>query len=138
MRPASLLIVLAVLAAVPALSAGPAPANPTSSPGIEAEEVPLTQAGVWAVSPQLSRRLVQVSPGVYVAVKGKHERRHVRVARWIEGLSGDRRATYASAGFPVYRYRELAENHLFEYWTYPDRRLTYVFEGDRLVGTEPF
>ncbi len=90
------------------------------------------------MNPLLSRRLVEVSPDVFAAVKGKHERRHVRIARWIEGLRGAPQTVFAQEGMPVYRYRELVDSHLFEIWTYPERHLSYVFEGDRLVGTEPF
>ena len=90
------------------------------------------------MTPRLSRRLVQVSPGVFAAVKGEHERRHVRVARWIRSLKGDPREVCQGEGMPVYRHRELADNHLFEYWTYPERNLTFVFEKDRLLRTQPF
>jgi hypothetical protein len=141
MRPAPVLFGLTVLLgslAVRADSSTAAPVACTPAPTLCADQVPLSQAGAWTVSPRLSRRLVEVSPGVFVAVKGMHERRHVRVARWIESLQGDPRAVFTREGMPVYRYRELAENHLYEYWTYPARSLTYVFEGDRLVGTEPF
>lgn len=139
MRPAPALFGLVVVLGALVVSAGSAPAAPiASAPAYMADEVPLSRAGVWDVHPRFSRRLVEVSPGVYVAVKGKHERRHVRVARWIESLQGDPRTVYAREGMPVYRYRELADSHLLEYWTYPERSLTYVFEGNRLLGTEPF
>jgi hypothetical protein len=129
-------IILASLA--PAAASAGSPKSPARTKAATVREVPLSQAGDWTVNPQISRRLVEISPDVFAAVKGKHERRHVRIARWIESLQGDPRTVFTREGMPVYRYRELVDSHLYEIWTYPERHLSYVFEGDRLTGTEPF
>jgi len=140
MRPAPVLFVVALVIASLAPTAASADCPKTSSPtdAPYVREVPLSQAGVWTVDPLHSGRLAEIAPGIFVAVKGEHERRHVRIARWIEGLRGAPQSVFAEEGMPVYRYRELVDSHLYELWTYPERHLTYVFEGDSLVGTEPF
>lgn len=140
MRPAPAFFVAALIitSLAPVVASAGSPKGPARTKTASVREVPLSQAGDWTVNPQLSRRLVEVSPDVFAAVKGKHERRHVRIARWIESLQGDPRTVFTREGMPVYRYRELVDSHLFEIWTYPERHLSYVFEGDRQVGTEPF
>ncbi len=81
---------------------------------------------------------VEVLPGVYTWIRGNDcGCRALRIARWIDSLRGDRRAVYESDGFPVFRHLEDSLGEVTEYWTYPDRHLTYVFEGDRLIRTQP-
>ena len=136
--PAFFVAALIITSLAPAVASAGSPKSPARTKTASVREVPLSQAGTRTVNPLLSRRLVEVSPDVFAAVKGKHERRHVRIARWIEGLRGEPRTVFAREGMPVYRYRELVDSHLYEIWTYPERHLSYVFEGDRLAGTEPF
>ena len=81
----------------------------------------------------ISKHYVQVAPGVWVAVKGEKERRQVRFARWLDGLTGDRLAVYEIVGFPTNRHFENYAGDRTEHWIYADLGLLYVFRGDVLV-----
>jgi hypothetical protein len=85
---------------------------------------------------KLTKRVVQVV--VKVPVKGKQERKQVRYARWHLLVDGDQRQVYEKEGWPTYRHREDYAGVVTERWTYADRHITYVFEGNRLVDTNPF
>ena len=80
-----------------------------------------------------------VSPGVFVLAKGMKQRRQVRFARWLALLDSDRLAVYQAEGFPVWRHRENYSGSRTEHWTYPDRKITYVFNEDgRLLRRQIF
>lgn len=89
-------------------------------------------------APVLRKHYVEVSPGVFLAVKGQRERRQVRMARWIDGLEGDRAAVFGEQGFPTFRHLELQTGRSLEIWSYPATGVTYVFEGNRLLARRPF
>jgi len=97
----------------------------------------LTALGL-SEEPVLRKHYVEVAPGVYQAVKGERERRQIRFARWKAMLDGDRARIYETHGHPVFRHQELTAGILREFWTYPEQRWTYVFEGGRLVDTRRF
>jgi hypothetical protein len=83
----------------------------------------------------LMKHRIEVYPGVYKWVRGKQQRRQVRVARLIHLWQGDRRATYEKHGYPSSRHRETALGRTTEHWTYLATGQTFVFEGDRLLRT---
>lgn len=81
---------------------------------------------------------VEVTPGVFLLVRGAHGRAYARYARLIEGLEGDRRTTYEMYGFPPFRHRENEQDIVTEHWSYPERDITFVFCGDTLIGTRSY
>ena len=88
--------------------------------------------------PVLRKHYVEVSPGVFIAVKGKRERRQIRHARLRKGYAGDRATIYGREGFPTFRHRENDGGIRTEHWTYLQGQVTYIFSGDRLVAVRPF
>jgi hypothetical protein len=84
----------------------------------------------------LTKRVVEVA--VKVSVRGPKERKQVRYARWRLLLEGDQRTVFQSEGWPTYRLREDYAGSATELWTYADRKITYVFQGNRLVKTQLF
>jgi hypothetical protein len=84
----------------------------------------------------MTKRVVEVA--VKVPVKGAKERKQVRYARWHLLLDGDQRAIYKREGWPTYRLRESYAGSVTEQWTYADKKVTYVFQGNRLVDTRLF
>lgn len=84
----------------------------------------------------LNQYLAEVT--VYVPVHGKKARRQVRMAYWYLLLDGDRRDVYDEEGFPMNRIFVNWSGQIREEWTYPERRITYIFDGDDLVGTRIF
>jgi hypothetical protein len=135
-------------ASISALSAAAAAAllvvsSPVSSPASilpQIKDANATEAQQEApvLVPALRKHFVEVSPGIYVAVKGERERRQVRFARLLKSLSGDRLEVYEREGFPTFRHRELEAGIRTEHWTYAGENVTYVFRGDRLVSVVPF
>jgi len=75
---------------------------------------------------------------VYVPVHGKKARRQIRMAYWYLLLDGDRRRVFDEEGFPYNRLFVDWSGQVREEWTYPERHLTYIFDGDELVGTRIF
>jgi hypothetical protein len=81
----------------------------------------------------LNKRFAELT--VYVPVHGKKARRQVRMAYWYLLLDGDRRAVYDEEGFPYNRVFVNWSGDVTEEWSYPERRITYVFKGDDLIHT---
>jgi len=112
------------------------PARAASPAQIEAAaQAPAPEEGD---QPALAKHCVEIQPGVFVTVHGARERRMVRYARWIQLLEGDRLAVFEKEGYPLYRHYELDAGRRTEHWTYPKKKITYVFEDGRLLGTRPF
>jgi hypothetical protein len=84
----------------------------------------------------ITKRYIEIEPGVRQAVRGERERRQVKFFRWVAGLSQDRRAVYDELGYPTERYRERDGERVTEYWRYESVHMTYVFQGDTLLRTE--
>jgi hypothetical protein len=123
--PAAALPAIVLLAAV--LSCQPAPA---SAAGVAASASSLAVRG---------RRYVEVTPGVWVAVKPARNWQRERYARLPDTWSPDQRAVARQQGFPVFRMRDLTVGVLTEIWTYPGTRLAFVFDSagrliDRRLG----
>jgi hypothetical protein len=104
----------------PALVA-PAPAHASAVPAVVAAKA----AGLT-----LGKHYVEVSPGVWLAVKGERERRNVRFARLVAFWSLEQKSVAADEGFPHHRWRELYDGRNTETWFYPDRNRQYVFDVD--------
>lgn len=101
------------------------------------EAISLVDAGLVDVDDvKLTKRVVDVV--VKVPVKGKQERKQVRYARWHLLIDGDQRCVYEREGWPTYRHRESSMGVVTESWTYADKHITYVFQGNRLIDTNPF
>jgi len=81
---------------------------------------------------------VEVKPGYFVLVHGKSGRAFARHARLIGLFEGDRLVTYETYGFPPYRHFENDQDVRTEHWTYPEYDTTFIFCGDRLIGTTYF
>lgn len=80
----------------------------------------------------LGKHLVEVEPGVYLAVRGKRERRQVRHARWVEMLEGDRKSVFNKLGAPTHRFYETTAGIRTETWIYPRHHVKFVFRGDEV------
>jgi hypothetical protein len=107
------------------------PAQSSVLPQIEAARQYAAQAGLSTLP--VSKHYVEVAPGVFQAVRGEKERRQVRFARWLDGLSGDRRAVYDAVGFPTNRHFENYAGDRTEHWLYADLGVLYVFRDDVLI-----
>jgi hypothetical protein len=128
-------VVAAVTLSVPTIQA---PSEASVLPQIESAKAVEALREVAVGPPTLQKHYLEVEPGVLFAVKGKRERRQVRFARLVKGLTGDRREVYVNEGFPTFRHRENNAGIRTEHWTYLAKRITYVFHEDRLVGILPF
>jgi hypothetical protein len=125
MRPATAALAALIVASVaPAHAGGLLPRIDVALENAQAAEV--------SYDP-LSKHYVEVSPGIFIAVKGMKERRQVRFARWTEGLDGDRLEVYLAEGFPTHRHFESDLGARTEHWSYPARGLTYVFRDGILI-----
>jgi hypothetical protein len=78
-------------------------------------------------SATIGKHYVEVEDGVWVAVKGRRERRQVRFARLPETWSLDQQKVASQYGWPVYRVREDASGQVTETWSYPDHDVEFVF-----------
>jgi len=87
-----------------------------------------------APAPALTKRQI-ITPNGTFAVKGKQERKQVRMAAWNLSLQGDRLNTRQRLGHPTYRFYELRGDVRTEIWTYPHLDRIYVFRGDNLIET---
>lgn len=76
----------------------------------------------------IAKHYVEVEDGVWMAVKGRRERRQVRYARLSEAWSLDQQKVAAQYGWPAYRLREEASGQLTETWSYPDKDVEFVFQ----------
>jgi len=76
----------------------------------------------------LGKHYVEVSPGIWVPVKGERERRNVRFARLVAFWSDDQKDVAVDEGFPHHRWRDLYDGHFTETWFYPDVNRQYVFD----------
>jgi hypothetical protein len=76
----------------------------------------------------LGKHYVEVSPGIWVPVKGERERRNVRFARLVAFWSDDQKSVAIDEGFPHHRWRELYDGHNTETWFYPDVNRQYIFD----------
>jgi hypothetical protein len=82
----------------------------------------------------LGKHYVEVSPGVWVVVKGERERRQVRFARLVAFWSPDQKMVAENKGFPHHRWRNLEGDRLTETWFYPETNKQFVFDsGGRLL-----
>lgn len=129
-------IVLAAAALAAGISLPPSPSEASALDQIRAGRK--TAEAVGVEGPTLTKHYIEVEPGVYFAVKGARERRQVRMARWVDGLEGDRAAVFAAHGMPTFRHQELEAGRTTEIWSYAEGRRTYVFRGDRLLEHRPF
>lgn len=132
MRTAAILLVLVAST----MTVRSVPARASLLPQLDAARQLATQTHLSALP--ATKHYVEVTPGVYIAVKGEKERRQVRFARWADGLRGDRQAIYESEGFPTHRYYETASGDRREDWVYPDQGLIYVFRGDTLTDVRGY
>lgn len=99
------------------------------------EIISSVEAGdIDAANVSLTSHAVRVN-GKTTSVHGKRERRQVRYARLHLLLDGDQRTAYEAHGWPTYRLREDAMGVITETWTYPEKNLTLVFRGNRLIET---
>ena len=128
MRTAAIRLTVMALAMVPLPLAS---AWASLLPQIDAARQYRLEAGLSELP--ISKHYVQVAPGVWYAVKGEKERRQVRFARWLDGLTGDRLAVYEIVGFPTNRHFENYAGDRTEHWLYADLGILYVFRGDMLV-----
>ena len=108
-----------------------APAESSLLPQIAEARESAAQAGLGSLP--ITKHYVEMAPGVFQAVRGEKERRQVRFARWLDGLSGDRLAVYEAVGFPTNRHFENYAGDRTEYWLYADLGLSYIFQDDVLV-----
>jgi hypothetical protein len=135
MKSASILVIAACLLPVlgpTAALGGPAPST-VESPAVLTATIAMSSAA------GASETVLQhILPDLYVPIRRCNDCQAVRTARWIRSLTGDRARVFAETGFPVFRYREDMIGQVFEYWTYPSRHRTYVFQGDRLLRIQPY
>lgn len=121
---------LAASAALAALLAATGPVAPAAAsvlPSVHAAE----KAGTT-----LGKHYVEVSPGVWVAVKGERERRQVRFARLVAFWSPDQKMVAEKKGFPFHRWRNLEGDRLTETWFYPDTNRQFVFDAEGRLLTK--
>lgn len=85
----------------------------------------------------IGKHYVRVGDNVWVAVKGRRERRQVRYSRLWSVWSADQRRTAVELGFPVNRLLEIGAGRETETWSYPERRLRIVFDDEgRLLARQ--
>ena len=125
-----------VLPALAGLLLHSTPAGASLLPQIDQARQYAAQAGLSALP--ISKHYVEMAPGVVQAVRGEKERRQVRFARWLDGLSGDRRAVYDAVGFPTNRHFEDYAGDRTEHWLYADLGVLYIFREDVLIQTRTF
>jgi hypothetical protein len=114
-----------VVAAVLALSIPPCALMESA----EASRLPALNQALsrgWGIG----KHYVEVDDGVFVAVRGSRERRQVRFFRLRDGWSSDQSRAADRYGFPVYRYRDLTAGVLTEIWTYPEKDVDVIFDGE--------
>jgi hypothetical protein len=103
------------------------------APNSSASVLPAVDAAEKAGT-TLGKHYVEVSPGVWVAVKGERERRQVRFARLVAFWSADQKMVAEKKGFPFHRWRNLEGDRLTETWFYPETNRQFVFDaGGRLL-----
>ncbi|HYV50555.1 MAG TPA: hypothetical protein VE910_01530 [Dongiaceae bacterium] len=112
------------------------PAESSLLPQIDQARQYAAQAGLGSLP--ISKHYVEMAPGVFQAVRGEKERRQVRFARWVDGLSGDRLAVYDAVGFPTNRHFENYGGDRTEHWLYADLGALYIFRDDVLIETRLF
>jgi len=112
------------------------PAESSLLPQIDAARRYAAQAGLESLP--ISKHYVEMAPGVFQAVRGEKERRQVRFARWLDGLSGDRLAVYDAIGFPTNRHFENYGGDRTEHWLYADLGALYIFRDDVLIEVRMF
>jgi len=132
MRTAALLC----LPALAGLLLHSAPAESSLLPQIDRAREYAAQAGLSSLP--ISKHYVEMAPGVVQAVRGEKERRQVRFARWLDGLSGDRRFVYDSVGFPTNRHFENYGGDRTEQWLYADLGALYIFRDGVLIEVRTF
>ena len=113
-----------------------APAESSLLPRIDEARRYAAQAGLESLP--ISKHYVEMAPGVVQAVRGEKERRQVRFARWLDGLSGDRLFVYNSVGFPTNRHFENYAGDRTEQWLYADLGALYIFRDDVLIEVRTF
>ena len=113
-----------------------APAESSLLPQIDRARQSAAQAGLGSLP--ISKHYVEMAPGVFQAVRGEKERRQVRFARWLDGLSGDRLFVYNSVGFPTNRHFENYAGDRTEHWLYADLGALYIFRDDVLIEVRTF
>lgn len=83
----------------------------------------------------VGKHYVKVGDNLWMAVKGKRERRQVRYSRLWSTWSADQRRVATELGFPVHRLLELDSGRESETWSYPEHHVRVVFDGTgRLLG----
>ena len=112
------------------------PAESSLLPQIDRAREYAAQGGLGQLP--ISKHYVEMAPGVAQAVRGEKERRQVRFARWLDGLSGDRLFVYSSVGFPTNRHFENYAGDRTEHWLYADLGALYIFRDGVLSEVRTF
>lgn len=81
----------------------------------------------------VGKHYVKVGDNLWIAVKGKRERRQVRYSRLWSTWSDDQRRVATELGFPVNRLLELDSGRKSETWSYPEHHVRVVFDGTGLL-----
>lgn len=91
----------------------------------------LPEARAWDVG----KHFVRIGDETWIAVKGRRERRQVRFSRLWTVWSPAQRQTALELGFPINRLLEISAGRETQTWSYPERHLQVVFDGEgRLIG----